>query len=330
MKTTASSISSPGTTWTASSSSSYDKPQHRPITSQHGHAGGRALVLGGGGSTGNAWLIGVVAGLMDGGLDVTAADLLVGTSAGATAAAQLSGSNPTELFADILRTAPASLTAPAGSLAGQAPSRSVSEHLQRLTATIAAASDAADMRRRMGATALGQATTADDALQSRWRTTVAARLPNQDWLDRRMLVTAVDARTGEPIVFDRHGGVALVDAVAASCAGGFAYRIDARHYIDGGYRRNENADLARGYERVLVLAPLSGRSLHPAHWRMDLAAQVADLRRDGSVVETIVPERDTTQLFGVNAMNITLRPSAAQVGHDHGRALAMQLSDFWC
>ncbi len=45
-------------------------------------AGERALVLGGGGSTGNAWLIGVIAGLFDAGLDVTESDLIIGTSAG--------------------------------------------------------------------------------------------------------------------------------------------------------------------------------------------------------------------------------------------------------
>ena len=50
----------------------------------------RALVLGGGGATGNAWLIGVIAGLADAGIDVTAPDLIVGTSAGSTAAVQLS------------------------------------------------------------------------------------------------------------------------------------------------------------------------------------------------------------------------------------------------
>jgi len=53
-----------------------------------------ALVLGGGGSTGNAWLIGLVAGLFEGGLDVTETDLTIGTSAGATAAAQLAGAEP--------------------------------------------------------------------------------------------------------------------------------------------------------------------------------------------------------------------------------------------
>jgi NTE family protein len=43
-------------------------------------AGERALVLGGGGSAGNAWVIGVIAGLFDTGLDVTTADLTIGTS----------------------------------------------------------------------------------------------------------------------------------------------------------------------------------------------------------------------------------------------------------
>ena len=61
----------------------------------------RALVLGGGGSTGNAWLIGVIAGLFDAGLDVTTADLTIGTSAGSTAAAQIAGASPTELLAAI-------------------------------------------------------------------------------------------------------------------------------------------------------------------------------------------------------------------------------------
>ena len=40
-------------------------------------AGERALVLGGGGSAGNAWEIGVIAGLFDAGLDVTEADLIL-------------------------------------------------------------------------------------------------------------------------------------------------------------------------------------------------------------------------------------------------------------
>jgi NTE family protein len=54
---------------------------------------------------GNAWLIGVVAGLADAGLDATAADLIVGTSAGATAAAQNTGTSPAQLFDDVISSA---------------------------------------------------------------------------------------------------------------------------------------------------------------------------------------------------------------------------------
>src|SRR5580698_1552840 len=63
-----------------------------------------ALVLGGGVAAGNAWVIGIIAGLAEAGLDMTeAADLVIGTSSGATAAAQVrSGIPPTELLASVL------------------------------------------------------------------------------------------------------------------------------------------------------------------------------------------------------------------------------------
>ena len=103
----------------------------------------------------------------------------------------------------------------------------------------------------MGTAALDFEAASDGSAQARWRATVAARLPSQRWPDRTVLVSAVDARTGEPVVFERHSGVDLAAAVAASCASGFAYRIGDNQYIDGGYRRNENADLAAGCGRVL-------------------------------------------------------------------------------
>ena len=84
---------------------------------------------------------------------------------------------------------------------------------------IGAAEDAADMRRRMGAAALEMDAASDGSGQTQRRATVAARLPSQRWPQRPMLIVAVDAHTGEPVVFDRHSGVDLVDAVTASCAG---------------------------------------------------------------------------------------------------------------
>ena len=77
------------------------------------------------------------------------------------------------------------------------------------------------MRRRMGAAALEMDAASDGSAQAQWRATVAARLPSQRWPQQPTYVVAVDAHTGEPVVFDRHSGVELADAVAASCANGF-------------------------------------------------------------------------------------------------------------
>ena len=319
------------TSTTASDRTRSDQDQpHVDATKRVRAAGERALVLGGGGSTGNAWLIGVIAGLFDAGLDVTIADLVIRTSAGSTAAAQITGATPTELLAAILAAAPQQRTGPVGSDRGRVPIRSAADHLERMSKIIASAEDAADMRRRMGAAALEMDAASDGSGQTRWRATVAARLPSQCWPQRTVLITAVDAHTGDPVVFDRHSGVDLVDAVAASCASGFAYRIGGSQYIDGGYRSNaENADLAAGYARVLVLSPFGGRSLTPVEWGMHLATQVDELRARGSRVETIFPDSNSEHMFGANAMDLSLRPPAARVGYNQGRALAGQLTEFW-
>jgi NTE family protein len=315
---------------TASDRQRPDQDQPQVDATSRVRAGGeRALVLGGGGSTGNAWLIGAIAGLYDAGLDVTEADLVIGTSAGSTAAAQIAGATPTKLLAAILDAASPQGTGPVGSDGGRVPIRSAAGHMERTSKIIAAAEDAADMRRRIGAAALDMDAASDGSAQARWRATVAARLLSQHWPQRTVLITAVDARTGEPVVFDRHSGVDLVDAVAASCASGFAYSIGDNQYIDGGYRRNENADLAAGYERVLVLSPFGGRSRHPVEWGMHLAAQVNELRARGSRVETIFPDSSSEHMFGANAMDQSLRPPAARAGYDQGRALAEQLTGFW-
>jgi NTE family protein len=308
--------------------SDQDQPQI-DATRRAPAAGERALVLGGGGSTGNAWLIGVIAGLFDAGLDVTEAELIIGTSAGSTAAAQITSATPTELLAAILAAAPQQRTGAVKPDGGRVPIGPAADHMERTSAIIAAAEDAADMRRRLGAAALETDAASDGSGQTRWRATVAARLPSQHWPERTVLITAVDAHTGEPVVFDRHSGVDLVDAVAASCASGFAYGIGGSRYIDGGYRRNENADLAVGYERVLVLSPFGGRSRTPLDWGMQLAAQVDELRAGGSSVETIFPDSSSEHMFGANAMDLSLRPPAARAGYNQGRALADQLTEFW-
>lgn len=207
----------------------------------------------------------------------------------------------------------------------------MSDHLERFQRIIADAEDAADMRRTMGAMALEADAASDGSGQERWRSIVASRFPSRNWPMRDVRLTAVDAQTGEPVVFDRHSGVDLVDAVAASTSGGgSAYGIGGRGYIDGGYRRSsENADLASGYGRVLVLSPLSGRSLYPPEWGMQLSVQVDELRAGGSRVEIVLPDADSLAAFGGNLMDPSTRVPAARAGSEQGRALAERLTAFW-
>ena len=286
-------------------------------------AGERALVLGGGGSTGNAWLIGVVAGLFDAGLDVTTADLTIGTSAGATAAAQLAGATPTELFAAIL-------AAPAAVRVDGAASGPVADHLERMSRIIASADDAGDMRRRLGAAALERQAASDGSWQAQWRATVASRLPGQRWPNERC-----SSRRSMPTPVNRSCSTTTAESSwrtpsprAAPVA--FPTGSGTTATSTAGYRSNaENADLAAGYARVLVLSPFGGRSLTPPEWGTHLAAQVDELRAGGSRVETIFPDSSSEHMFGANAMDLSLRPPAARAGYDQGGALAEQLTEFW-
>ena len=246
-----------------------------------------------------------------------------------TVAAQITcGTRPAELYAAILAEVPTPRPAQAG--VADRPARALSGpgYLEWSNAVIGSAADAAEMRRLMGAAAR-ERDASDGADSARWRETVAARLPCRDWPRQRVLIPAVDADTGEPVVLDRHSGVDLVDAVAASTSAMTPYRVGGRRYLNGGYRRSENADLAAGYGRVLVLSPFGGRSRMPAGWGMDLATQVEDLRGGGSRVETVFPDARSGEVFDANALDPSTRLPAARGGHEQGLTLSSQLADFW-
>ena len=272
------------------------------------------MVLGGGGSTGNAWLIGVIAGLFDAGLDVTDADLTIGTSAGSTAAVQIAGATPTELLEAILDAPP--MTRPGSA-------RPVTDHLTELNALIAAAVDAADMRRRIGAAALDReagvrrrldSTLARDSGRpiSPIRTGPSDRCSSRRWMpppENRSSSTA----TAESTWWTRWPPAARVAFPIGSAMGATSTAAIAA---------TRTQILAAGHKRVLVLSPFGGRSLHPQEWGMQFAAQVDELRAHGSRVETIFPSSDSEFMFGANAMDLSLRPAAARAGHDLGRAVA--------
>ena len=296
-----------------------------------------ALVLGGGGAAGQAWEIGIIAGLAAAGLDMTqVADLVVGTSAGATTAAQVrSGIPAAELLASVLSPP----VQPAGQNQARPPSLPMAAVFERMRAIGAAATSAADLQRAMGAFGLESDSALGPAAAGQRRAIVAARLPSPQWPDRPMIVTAVDAHTGELAAFDRDSGVDLVDAVTASTAlPGLVptVSINGARYIDGGVRSPDNADLASGYANVVVLSPLGGRSQAPPEAGQfeglrrppgaDLASQVEALRRQGSHVEVITPDTGSRAAMGTNQMDPATRIPAARAGFAQGKHEATRVT----
>jgi NTE family protein len=304
-----------------------------------------ALVLGGGGAAGNAWEIGVIAGLAEAGLDMTtAADLVIGTSAGATTAAQVRSGLPAgELLAAVLsRPTRPGVPGAVGPRREPPPSLPMGTVFERMRAIGAAATSAAELQRAMGAFGLESDAVLEPGAAQR-RAIVAARLPSQDWPDRPMIVVALDARTGELAAFDRDSGVDLVDAVTASTAlPGLlpTVSINGGRYIDGGVRSVDNADLAAGYANVVVLSPLGDRTMTPGEraagqfeglrrspdWGTDLPSQVEALRRQGSRVEVITPDADSRTAMGTNQMDLATRIPAAQAGFAQGKQEAARLT----
>ena len=291
-----------------------------------------ALVIGGGGAAGNAWAIGVVAGLADAGVDLTeTADLVIGTSSGATAAAHVrSGIPPAELFAAVV-------SAPARP--GQPPQqRSMEPVFDQLRAIGAAATTAEGMRRALGAYGLERdAAFAPEETEKR-RALVASRLPSQDWPDRPMILVAVDAQTGEVAPLTKDSGMGLADAVTASTAMpglGPTYRVNGTNYMNGGTRSGENADLAAGYANVVVLSPFGGwgkAPLPPGQFEglrrmpgMDLDSHVAALREQGSRVEVLVPDPNSRAAMGIDQMDPATRIPSAKAGFEQGKREAARV-----
>ncbi|MER7993935.1 patatin-like phospholipase family protein [Micromonospora chalcea] len=275
---------------------------------------GRALVLGGGGVTGVAWELGLLAGLAGHGLRLDEAELVVGTSAGSVVGAQVrSGTPVTQLYEAQLRPP-----------REEVPARFGTGVLLRWAWAGGRGRDAARARARIGAMALSARTPSE---QSR-RAVIAARLPSSDWPAARLLVTAVDAASGEFVVFDADSGASLVDAVGASCAVPGVWppvTIGDRRFVDGGVRSPVNADLAAGCERVVVLAPTRA-AVGPMP---RLSAQVTALRAAGARVAVVSPDRAARTAIGRNVLDPARRAASARAGFAQADTVAAEVAGVW-
>jgi NTE family protein len=275
----------------------------------------KALVLGGGGITGIAWELGLLAGLAEGGVRLGEADLVVGTSAGSVVGAQLlSGAPVEELYASQLRP-------PSGEIAASMGPR----ELVRWVYASISSRDETKARARLGRMALRAQPSA--TLQERLAA-IASRLPSSEWpTGARLLVTAVDAQDGRFRVFDAGAGVPLVDAVAASCAVPLVWPpvpIEGRPYVDGGARSAANADLATGAHRVVVIAPIARAARRSARIDRQLATLGPGVR-----TVTVTPDAAARRAFGRNVLDPAHRAAAARAGRAQSAAVLDAVRAVW-
>jgi NTE family protein len=256
----------------------------------------RALVLGGGGVTGIWWELGVLKGLRDGGVDLTEADLIVGTSAGSFVGALIATGVDLDDAAASQRAAD---PAPAG------PEFDPGQMVAAIVAMRRRGGTPQELRARIGEMALG-ASRVSEAERLR---VIASRLPRHEWPERKLLITAVDAGDGRFVVWDRSSGVPLVTAVAASCAVPGVWppvSIDGRRYMDGGVRSLNNSDLAAGCDPVAILAP----------YTLGLEGSLEDeidAMGDAGVV-IVTPDRDALEAIGPNPLDPGRKAAALDGG----------------
>ena len=286
----------------------------------------RAVVLGGGGPVGVAWESGLAAGLEEEGVDVSAADLFVGTSAGSVVGAQLAlGRAPKELYTRQLE------PAEPGRRSGTPVDMSaLIAHFVKLYTSDRPQQE---LLAELGAFALA----AETMTEEEWIAGFALlEAPSDHWPERDFKCTAVDASDGSFVVWDRKSAVPLRLAVASSCAVPGIYppvTINGRRYMDGGVRSTTSADIAEGSGKVLVVSVIGGvtapRPQTAEARRARFDREIEGLRAAGSEVEVITPDEEFARAMGLNLMDFTKRREAADLGYRQGAIEGARLREFW-
>jgi NTE family protein len=274
----------------------------------------RALVLGGGGVTGIGWEIGVLAGLASAGIELGAADVVIGSSAGAFVGVAVAAGRDLEALYE------SQLHPPEHEL----PASPSPELLDAWTEAFrAGGSDPDAVGAALGAIARANPEPVDPAAR---RAAVEERLTAHGWPDSLRL-TAIDAESGALHIFTAASGVPLADAVRASGAVPGLWpleHIGGRDFIDGGMVSAANAHLAAGYDRVLVVAPLpDGHGAFPG-----AAEDVAALGRDARAL-LISPDTRSLSAIGSNIYDPARRGAAAAAGRVQGAGAAAAVRSIW-
>ncbi|WP_423923912.1 patatin-like phospholipase family protein [Frigoribacterium sp. 2-23] len=276
-----------------------------------------AVVFGGGGVAGIAWELGVVSTLLDRGIPLDDADLVVGTSAGSVVGTLLRLGRTGEALAEQLAAGQVAATA--------APS--VAGFEEAIAQAMVGATTAEEARAGIGRMARETPRPADD---TDLVPVMREQLAGAPWPDRALTVCTVDATDGVFRPLDASSGVDLAIAVAASCSVPVVFPtvdVAGRATMDGGVRSGTNADLADDYDRVVVVSCGPEQAVSPLG--PSLPQVVAARAAAGRPV--FVVEADTASLaaFGDNMLSPAVRRPAAEAGRAQAARVADAVLAYW-
>jgi NTE family protein len=270
---------------------------------------------------GVAWETGIVAGLLDGGVDLRRAEAIVGTSAGSIIGTRLAAGHD-------LREKDERTRVPLPSVDGGPDLAVLRDVFGRW---LAAEFVDQQFLRDIGALAGAARTPGEEA----WIAASGGSARVADWPHGQLRLIAVDIESGALGVHDRASGASLARAIAASCAipGMFPpITINGRRFMDGGVRSGTSADLlvADAPGHVVVIAPIAaGTAGFGALAERCMDAEIEQLRAVGSTVTRIIPLDAEKKAFGPNLMDPAQAESAQAAGYDRGVTVARTLRAQW-
>ena len=299
----------------------------------------RAVVLGGGGVLGAAWMIGALAALEQTyGWDPRDAQVLVGTSAGSVLAGLLGCGVTVETLINHQRGIPAPGDPQVDFDADDASGGPLPPRPKLGIGSTALLAQAVRHPGRMpplavlsGLAPRGQGRL--DAVAGLIQSAVELAAAGSSWAPHPATwIIAMDYETGRRVPFGRPGAppATLAEAVTASCSIPGWYppvSIDGRRYVDGGTLSPTSLDLVagRGLDEVVVLAPMVSFEFdEPAsvvgrlerRFRRAMTRRVlheaGKVRRQGTSVTILGPGREDLEAIGVNLMDPRRRISVLE------------------
>lgn len=305
-----------------------------PTMEQHGPIGigaSRAVAFGGGGEWFLAWMVGYANGLLESGVDLSKADVTIGTSAGSFVGAAIKGGRLAELTQALqqlgdnptLANKELNITLGADS---QVRARTVMGETNEITpATL----------QQIGRAAMAARNAPDD----KYVASLDALLGLPSWPVGHH-TTSTDCYTGESVIVSADSGVTIAQAAAASSSlpgvNGPTWLGD-RLCMDGGVSSSStHAEMLSGAKSVLIIGMFDFKANPPKHVNPSFGIaervnpgtaerEAAALRSTGSTVHVTIANPDPQTDF----MDPAMIGPALSTGASAGKADAPAIAKMW-